>query len=318
MNFFKKLSFFAIIFLMIFSFNAFAMDGLSMSIASTATGQLPITSNMDSNIESASSTAPNFKIYIDKVSTDPENINPGSEFKIKITLKNIGSKDLENVVLKMDSVEGKNILEGFSPINTTNEILYGDIKKGESTEKEISFLAAPNVNVGLYNLNVKLFYKEKYGDEYEESRLIGVLIKNNSSLSVTNFTTNTGFTEEDSSDDTDFSEWNRGLNVEFVNSGKGELRNLMFTVKTDNYEYTKYYGSLEQGEEDYIDLELSYPEEISGALTISYEDELGNTDEIEKTFTLDALSQEITAAPEENKGILGKIGSFFKSLFGLN
>ena len=264
------------------------------------------------------------KLLVEKISTIPTELHPGEKFSLEFALKNNGDRDLENVFITLKNIEGKETLEGFSPVESTNELFIGTIKKGESLTKSINLITSPNLTVGTYNLVVTVSFKEKDRSAvYDENKTIGLLIENKANLiisnlnlpnndSTTNDSSNTSlvFNSYDSSDDS---------NVEFVNSGKSLLSNVMIKLSANGEESTQFYGDLDVGEQDTMDLEIPLNVDVDGIVEISFTDEMNREGKVSKAFKIDLPDESIeeNSKTEEKKGFFSKIGSFFKAIFGL-
>ncbi|SHH71254.1 hypothetical protein [Clostridium grantii] len=247
------------------------------------------------------------KLLVEKISTIPTELHPGEKFSLEFALKNNGDRDLENVFITLKNIEGKETLEGFSPVESTNELFIGTIKKGESLTKSINLITSPNLTVGTYNLVVTVSFKEKDRSAvYDENKTIGLLIENKANLIISNL----NLPNNDSSDDS---------NVEFVNSGKSLLSNVMIKLSTNGEESTQFYGDLDVGEQDTMDLEIPLNVDVNGIVEISFTDEMNREGKVSKAFKIDLPDESIeeNSKTEEKKGFFSKIGSFFKAIFGL-
>lgn len=258
------------------------------------------------------------KLMVEQITTEPSEVQPGEEFKLNFHLKNNGSRTLEKVFITLVNVEGKETLDGFSPIGSTNEIYVGTIAKGKTITKSFSLMTSPNMEIGTYNLVFKLNFKEKnYRQTYEETKTMGLLLQNKAKLLITNL----NLPNNEGNPNESYNEMGSASSssVEFVNAGKSLLSNVMVTLNTNGEESNKFYGDLDVGEQDFIDLDIPTDIDVDGKVQVSYTDSMNREGKVTKEFKITAPDEtEIDRSKEtEKKGFFAKIGSFFKGLLGL-
>jgi hypothetical protein len=248
-------------------------------------------------------------VLVDKVWTEPAVIEPGQQFKLNFTLKNAATRDLEKLLVKLVSIEGKDTLTGFSPVGGTNDIYCSSIKKDKSKTLSINLLADTQLKAGAYNLVVSISGKEKYRTPFEENKIIGIIINNKPNPLITSFDIEDGETDEA-----------KMLKLDFVNSGMGSLSNVLVTVTAGDKKHSKFYGTVEPTDENSFEQGLKVNEDIKGQVEITFADELNRKGSLKKDFSITVPHQEALAAVKEekqNSGFFSSIGKFFKRLFGL-
>lgn len=243
-------------------------------------------------------------VLVEKVWTEPEIVEPGQQFKLNFTLKDIGTRDLENVIVKLVSMEGKNTLTGFSPVGKTNDMFCEYIEEGNVSNVSINLMADSQLKVGAYNLVVNITGKEKYNNNFEDNKIIGIVLANKPNLIITSLDT-----EEDK-----VKKRNK-LKLNFVNSGKATLSDAMLNITANDKKVTKYFGTLEPGDENNYEYELALGEAINGKVELVFRDEMNKQGSITKDFQVKAEVKK--EAPKEKKGFFASVGSFFKRLLGL-
>lgn len=248
-------------------------------------------------------------ILIEKAYTEPGVVEPGQQFKLNFTLKNPGTKELEKILLKLVSIEGKNTLTGFSPMGGTNDIYLSSIAKGKTSDISTTLLADTQLKAGAYNIVINITGKEKNGSNFEDNKIIGIVVTNKANPVITAL---------DIQDEKTPSK--KKLSLDFVNSGKGTLSNVMVTVNTDDKQQSKYYGTVEPTDENNYEQVIEVTKDIKGKITINYEDELNRAGSITKDFDIKGPdnTEKVTASSDkEKKGFMSSVGKFFKRLFGL-
>jgi hypothetical protein len=241
------------------------------------------------------------KIIISDVKSEPEAISPGQSFYLKFKLDNNTNYKLENISLKLVGVEGKNLLTGFSPVGTTNEIYGGTIVKNGSKEMSIKLVSDPALKVGLYNFQVCVTFNEVNKAQEEINKVVGIVVKNNPNLAVTSF-----------------KEADGKLSASFVNAGKGPLNNVMMSFKVKDKTYSKYFGTLDTEVEDSFEETIDVvTEDTKGILEVTYLDEMSTEGKIIKE--IDLKTPKVDANKDVSTKEKGKNSflSILKRLFGL-
>lgn len=242
-------------------------------------------------------------ITLTKVNTSPETIEPGNKFKINFSIKNNKDSKLKDVIITLVGLEGKNTLTGFSPVGTTNEIYVGDISNYSTNSNSINMICDPSLKAGSYNLTVKISYK-LYGQYNEETRVIGIVLSNNPNLIITSIN------PKDSDN-------GKKLNVNFINSGRGTLKDVMVNVTAKDKHFSKFFGTMESEDENEFSQELNLSGNIDGKIEISYKDELNKDGKITQDFNIKGEKIDTNSNNKNKKGVLSHIGSFFKALLGI-
>lgn len=242
------------------------------------------------------------RITLNKVTSSPETVEPGSKFKINFTITNNKEANIKDVVITLAGLEGKNVLTGFSPVGTTNEIYVGHIDGETSEDASIEMACDPNLKAGNYNILVKIGYKLN-GEYIEENRVIGLILGNKPSLLITSL------------DATNKDGEGKKVSLNFVNSGKSSLKDVVLNVKTNNKTFTKYFGTMEPEDENDFKQSLALSGDIKGTVEISFKDELNKSSKISQEFSIKGKVNDTNTAskPKKSSGIIG----FFKSLLGI-
>ncbi|MDP4147092.1 MAG: hypothetical protein Q8936_21895 [Bacillota bacterium] len=244
------------------------------------------------------------QLLIQKVSTEPEIVEPGQQFKLKFSLKNSTDYNIKEISIKLAGLEGKNALGGFSPVNSTNEVYYDKLSGGDTTELSLDMISDPQLKTGNYNMVVNISYKYD-GNLIQDTKVVGIVLNNKPELTITSVDYNND--NEDTKD----------VKVGFVNAGQGVLNEVIAKVTVGDKQYSKYIGKLESGDEDSYEVKLPFSNDINGKIELSYKDEMNRDGSISKDLNIKKdVKQEVKKA-DTSKGFFSSIGSFFKRLFGL-
>lgn len=242
------------------------------------------------------------RITLNKVSSSPEIIEPGSKFKINFSITNNKDANIKDVVITLVGSEDKKVLTGFSPVGSTNEIYVGHIDGETSKEATIEMVSDPNLKAGNYNILIKIGYK-LYGEYIEETRIIGLILENKPNLLITSL------------DASNKDKEGKKLSLNFVNSGKSTLKDVIVNVKAKNKTFTKYFGTMESEDENEFKQNLNISGDVKGTVEISFKDELNKPSKVSQEFAIKGKANDTNTNKKEKKssGVL----SFFKSLFGI-
>ncbi|EJE7234397.1 TPA: hypothetical protein PTV43_001719 [Clostridium botulinum] len=242
------------------------------------------------------------RITLNKVTSSPEIIEPGSKFKINFSITNNKEANLKDVVITLVGSEDKKVLTGFSPVGSTNEIYVGHIDGETSKDATIEMACDPNLKAGNYNILVKIGYK-LYGEYVEETRIIGLILGNKPNLLITSLDASNKDGE------------GKKLSLNFVNSGKSTLKDVMVNVKAKDKTFTKYFGTMESEDENEFKQDLNLSGDIKGIVEISFKDELNKPSKVSQEFSIKGRVNDTNTTKKEknSSGILG----FFKGLLGI-
>lgn len=205
-------------------------------------------------------------LLINEVAITPDIVNPGKNFSIEFLLRNNSAQRVENIVLKVLQLEGKDTLSGFSPVGTNQSYLSGIDPSSEGIIK-IDMIVDSQLKTGIYNLVVGISYNEKGGETIEESRLIGVVVNRPANLIIT---------------DLDYSNA-KELKFTAVNASSSKIIDAIVYTYFGNIEKVKYLGTLDANDENEIIEEI--PEGILEdfiRIKIIYKDELNKDYVLEK------------------------------------
>lgn len=255
----------------------------------------------------ATAKADSGKLIINKVNTDSQVVEPGAKFKLNFSMKNNTDSTVENVVIKLVGIEGKNSLGGFSPVGSTNEIYCNDLDKGSAEQASIDMISDPTLKSGTYNLIVDLKYNIKWGAAYEDTKVVGIVLNNKPNMMITSVDTNDGTKAGE----------NKSVNVNFVNAGKSVLNEVLVTINANDKKYVKYFGEVDPSDENNFSHDLQLNGNVKGKVEITYKDEMNIQGSVTQDFNINAPQNNTKAQSSKGKGFWDSIASFFKGFFGL-
>jgi hypothetical protein len=131
-------------------------------------------------------------IVVSKVETDINPLQPGSTFRLKLTLNNLGPADARSVSLvygggasvavneqgtpQPGTTGGSSELTNFAPIGSSNVILIGDIASMATTTVENEFIVNVSTVPGAYPLKLSFVFTDPKGGRYVDDAVITLLV----------------------------------------------------------------------------------------------------------------------------------------------
>lgn len=240
------------------------------------------------------------KIILDQYSNDPGIVKAGENFRLNLSFLNTSpDKTVSNIKVFFTVPEGgtNGSSSGggsgsvFSPVNSSNTIYIDSIPPKGMHQKTLEFYTIPDAAPKTYTLTANFEYEDENGESYEAKELIGVPVSQQLKLETSEFTLPPEvFLGEPTP-----------VAVDFYNTGKAKLSNLMLKLEGDfdTQNATYYVGNFEVGASDYFEgmLIAKAPGPHEGALIISYDEPTGEHMEIRKDFTVNAVEMSMPEMP---------------------
>jgi len=228
-------------------------------------------------------------LSIDKVDTKPEEISPGKEGLIKITVKNDEDITLRDISLKL---ELKKIISNsindipLIPINSATEKQITKLNPGEKNSFEFNIKIYPEAEPGFYKIPINIKYYDDKGEETSKEEYIGLIVKAEPELEV--------YLEKNGIDTKTQS---GNIKLKFINKGINDLKFLDVKIlKNEEYEVIsnkqKYIGDLDSDDyrtEEFTIKLLKNPATID--IKTTYKDDNNIEYEVNKQITVSAKDQ---------------------------
>lgn len=229
------------------------------------------------------------KLIIDKYTFSSEMVEAGKKFDLKLSFFNTNSKKaVKNI--KIFLTAEPNVAEGdnkpttgssvFTPVNSSNTFYIDSIPPKGRVQKNITMFTIPDAAAKTHVITANFEYEDAEFNEYKAVELIGVPVVQQSKLEVAELTyTSDGFVGEPAS-----------ITADFYNTGKSTLYNMMVRIEGDFQTEggTYYIGNFAPGTTDTFDGSV-IPDKagpLKGELVFSFEDSLGEQQEIRRPFNL--------------------------------
>ena len=235
--------------------------------------------------EDASKTVP--KIIIDEYSLDPGIVQAGRNFNLKTTFLNTSSKKaIQNIKISLVVVESSEKTGTvFTPVQSSNTFYIDRIAPKQKATKDITLYTIPDAQAKTYTITVKFEYEDDQGEPLTAEDLIGIPVVQPSRLDIGEVQIQGEPTEGEPI----------GLYVEFYNTGKVTLNNLMVRLESDEFDVQDpnlFIGNFQEGSTEYFDRAMIIPRQAgpaTGKLVFTYEDPTGEQLTAEKEIAIDAM-----------------------------
>jgi hypothetical protein len=155
------------------------------------------------------------KIDTVNITTIPENIKSGDEFKLKVLLKNIGNSRLNQIRAGLD------IKAPFSSVGSSTEQYISVMEPGQTAEVIYNILLDKSAPSRVYNFNFTLEYKDMNNRQQSQSGSFGINVEEISEVYIQDITL----------DPTTLNPESEGLlMVQVANAGTNDVKNVRVTI----------------------------------------------------------------------------------------
>ena len=222
------------------------------------------------------------RIVVDGFETNPKEIIAGSEFELILRMKNASTNvPATNILFSLESEKFSDSAV-FSTESGSSSIVVNELAAGQTTELRIKLQSKAGVDQRSYSITIKEKYDSPEFKNAEESVSVDIPVKQIARL-------NTGTIEIMPDSITVGSETNVMFGIN--NTGRVQLYNVMAKFEADSIQTADtYVGNIKPGDTGNVDIMLTgaAPTTDDGKvkITISYEDENGETTSVEKEMTL--------------------------------
>jgi hypothetical protein len=313
------------------------LDAAGKSYTDVFTISVPVTSGVNSGATATPKTTSRPKLVITKNTTDIDPLQPGSIFELSLNVKNLGTTDAKNVIMVLGGgattysdtgtpQPGTGAdLTNFAPLGSSNIVVVGDIAQGAETTIKLKLVVNVTTVPGAYTLKTSFAFTDSSAKNFTDDQVITLLVYQLPQVEV-NFYRDPGMMTAGMPNT---------LPLQVTNLGKKSTVLGNMTVKIEGMDVTNntaLVGALDPGGYFTLDSEImpvaEGPLEVN--VIINYTDDFNAPREITQTLNLQVMPAPIFT-PDPNMGpdglpinqpevetFWGKIGRFFKGLFGLD
>ena len=280
------------------------------------------------------------QLVISKYSTNIDPLQPGSAFKLNLTIANVGTANAKNVSLVYGGGSGQLPNEqgtpqagvsgstadftNFAPVGSSNIILLGDLATGAQIEAEQEFVVNVSTVPGAYPLKISLVSYTENGLRVIDDQAITLLVYSLPQLEISFYRDPGMF----------FNGMSTTLPLQITNLSRKSTVLGNMTVTTDSGEImngTSLVGNLDPG--GYFTLDAMYTPFMEGKakinITINYTDDFNQLRMYESSLEIDVqpamvmpeeptqTNPEMPTEPVEPTGFFAKIWNAIKGFLGI-
>ncbi|UWG97662.1 hypothetical protein LPY66_02170 [Dehalobacter sp. DCM] len=235
------------------------------------------------------------KIILNSYSCNPGIVKAGEKFTLNLSFLNTNpDKTVKNIKIYLTVPDGGADSSGsvFTPVNSSNTLFVDEIKPKCLAVKTLEFYTIPDAKPKTYSLTANFEYQDDQGTEYKATEIIGVPVNQQVNLETSELQIPAeGFMGQPVP-----------ISLEFYNTGKASISNLMFKVEgnfaAENSSY--YVGTFDVGASDYFEATITptSPGAQSGAVVITFDDPTGEHLVIKKEIVFNAQEMIQPQMPE--------------------
>jgi len=285
------------------------------------------------------------QLVISSYNTDVTTLQPGSEFLLKLEMRNLGTSNARGVSMVVGGGStGSNNTTGtpepggisgtggdfstFAPLRSSNVQYLGDITTGEALQAEQALIVNVTANPGAYSLKFSFIYTDDKAQRYVDDQVITLLVYTLPLVEINFYRT----------PDPLYVGQPGALPLQIFNLGRKSAVFGNMRAAAENAELTNnviLIGPLEPGGYFPMDATIipSQPGPLDVTITVGYTDDFNQPRTITQTLTVDVLDAPVFEPGTEGPGggeapiepipqapetFWQKVGRFFKGLVGLD
>ncbi|MCS7010453.1 MAG: IPT/TIG domain-containing protein [Anaerolineales bacterium] len=276
------------------------------------------------------------RLVITTYRTDVETLQPGTRFRLLLTVENVGTLGARDITMVVGGVgsssgtpspgvsAGGGEFNNFAPVGTSNVKVLGNLEAGGKLEAGQDLIVNVSTNPGAYPMKISFLYTNANGIPVVEEQVITLLVYRLPQVEI-------GFYQPL---DTFYVGQPGLLPIQVINQGKHSciLGMMKVTTTAGTVENGQaMVGALETG--GYFPLDALFTPEIAGlaqlTVTVGYLDDFNQLRQVTQTLTVEVLESpsNLAPAPEEDVELLPtpseetfwqKVWRFLLGLLGLD
>ena len=236
-------------------------------------------------------------IIIDEYKIEPTIVNAGKEFDLSMTFRNTNSqKAVRNIKINLtvsETTEKSGTV--FTPVGSSNTFYIDALSPKGTTTRELRFYTVPDAVQKTYTVLVNFEYEDAEGNPYTGTDQIGIPVRQECKMS---------FGQMYGPEQIGWVGQQSYVSLEFYNTGKQTMYNLMVRFESDDFESTNpiyYVGNFDPGGTDYFETSMipNMAGVLNGKILFEFEDAAANPITIEKEFTMEVQEMMMEPFPPE-------------------
>jgi len=270
--------------------------------------------DMNNNVVSATATPTGVhhsQLVVSGYKTDVELLQPGLQFKLELTINNMGdlpAKAVTMIVGGGSSSSGGGGTPGpggvsgssgdfsnFAPVGTSNVQPLGDVPAKSSLVATQQLIVNVNTSPGAYPMKITLSYTDSHGIQVNDEQVITLLVFSLPNVEIGFYQPVTDL----------YTNQSNLLPLQVINMGRKTaiLGNMTVTSKAGTVENSQaFVGSLEPG--GYFTLDVTLTPAMAGEaevlVTIHYTDDFNTARSVTKTMTVNVVEMQVDPSLDPN------------------
>lgn len=229
-------------------------------------------------------------LIVSNYKPEPQIVKAGDTFDLSLDFWNTSTeKEVRNMKVTLTVKESSETSKDdvFTPENGNTTFYVASIEPNSKVTRKITMFTVPDAQAKTYKIQVNFDYEYENNGEVSKSTstdVIGIPVVQPSRLEYSSINTAVEYPVEQGGD----------VSLEFYNTGKVKLINLMIKMEVDDPESirvengTYYVGNFEVGNTDFYEASVipSKEGEIKGKIIFTYEDPTGKQEIAEQPFVV--------------------------------
>ncbi|WP_347489194.1 CARDB domain-containing protein [Desulfoscipio sp. XC116] len=259
---------------------------ISLEYEDAAKGDAKVTVNQYTGVNVNTSNGKLIpKIIINSYRFKPVVVRAGERFSLEMSFLNTSSaRTVNNIKVYLTGIdsdkEGKIV---FTPVGSSNTFFIDSIKPKGIAGRNLIMYTIPNAEPQTYTVTANIEYQDEDGTEHKATELIGIPVIQQSQLTA----------GEISLPPEAFIGEPTPISLEFYNTGKTKLNNVMVRVNGDFdvQEKQLFVGNFDSGSYDYFETNIipTKAGQLNGEIIFTFDDPSGEPQEYVREFTVNAV-----------------------------
>lgn len=237
------------------------------------------------------------KILVTRFTTEPVDVSPGSTFDLDFSIQNTNlEKSIKNVKMTLTSSGGGSAASTTSniiPVGQSESLFVSALGVGETAQQQMKLMIPSDYSSTVCDIKISFSFEDSDGVIYQDQETIHIPMSEK--LELTASDVRVGKVLADS----------YTLELDFYNTGKAMLKNLMVDLEGDFASTNSNYfvGDLQTGKMDIYSVNITgeIPTSFKGAIVFTYEDYNGK--QVEKKVPFDLTYEQPKPTAEETAAL---------------
>lgn len=269
-------------------------QSFTIDYSSYSGGQYQASQSVPVELDGATAQTP--RLLIQSLTTDPQEVTPGSSLKLDMTIANVGAGTAERVFVRLG--QDAATLGPLAPTGTGNVQYIDEVPGGAQVDVSYNLFVDGNAEAGLVAIDVEIEYEDAFGVTRTETNTISVQVKATPFFQIDLFEPlpqpiYVGDTFE--------------LPIEVINIGTESINVSRVEVESERLRLTNnsvYIGPLDAGTSGTLvaDAEALQAGTVDVVVNVNYLDDFQQPQVVQQTIQIDVEGIDMNEEPGANDG----------------